>query len=63
MSRYFKVTEINGYSFVNATGEDLDCCQLVVPTNDGVYVAVDDTSEDEITIPLDTFAEGGESDG
>ena len=56
MARYFKIIEIDSNSFIEATGEDLDCCQLVVPTSDGVYVAVDD-EEDEMNIPMDTFEE------
>lgn len=56
MARYFKIIEIDSDSFIEATGEDLDCCQLVVPTSDGVYVAVDD-EEDEMNVPMDTFEE------
>lgn len=61
MTRYFKIIEIDSDSFIEATGEDLDCCQLVVPTNDGVYVAVDD-EEDEMNIPMDTFEEVEENE-
>lgn len=61
MARYFKIIEIDSDSFIEATGEDLDCCQLVVPTNDGVYVVVDD-EEDEMNIPMDTFEEVEEND-
>lgn len=56
MARYFKIVEIDSDSFIEATGEDLDCCQLVVPTSDGVYVAVDD-EEDEMNVPMYTFEE------
>lgn len=56
MARYFKIIEIDSDSFIEATGEDLDCCQLVVPISDGVYVAVDD-EEDEMNVPMDTFEE------
>lgn len=56
MARYFKIIEIDSDSFIEATGEDLDCCQLVVPTSNGVYVAVDD-EEDEMNVPMDTFEE------
>lgn len=56
MARYFKIIEIDSNSFIEATGEDLDCCQLVVPTSDGVYVAVDD-EENEMNILMDTFEE------
>ena len=55
MTRYFKVIEIEADEFTNATGEDLDCCQLVVPTNEAVFVAVDEDDEYEISIPLDCF--------
>lgn len=48
MARYFKVIEIDSDSFIGATGEDLDCCQLVVGTSDSVFVAVDECEEDEI---------------
>lgn len=55
MARYFKVIEIDCDSFIGATGTDLDCSQLVVPTNDAVFVAVDDSDESEISIYLDAF--------
>ena len=61
MARYFKITEIDSDSFIEATGEDLDCCQLVVPTSDGVYVAVDD-EEDEMNVPMDTVEEVEENE-
>lgn len=57
MARYFKVIEIDFDSFIGATGEDLDCCQLVVPTSEAVFVAVDEGDEDEIRIPLECFDE------
>ena len=57
MARYFKIIEIHRDSFFEATGDDLDCSQLITPTNEAVYVAVDDTKEYEITIPLDVFDE------
>lgn len=59
MSRYFKVIEIDADEFISATGEDLDCCLLSVPTNEGVFVAVDEYEEYEISIPLDCFEEKG----
>ena len=37
--------------------EELDCSQLVVPVIGYVFVAVDDTDEDEISVPLDSFDE------
>lgn len=55
MSRYFKITEIQDNEFINATGEDLDCCQLVVPTKNAVFVAVDEDTEDEISVLLESF--------
>ena len=55
MNRYFKVIEIQADEFINATSEDLDCYQLVVPTNEGVFVAVDEDEECEISIPLESF--------
>ncbi len=57
MSRYFKVVEINEDEFINATGECLDCCKLVIPKNEAVFVAVDEDDEDELEIPLDCFDE------
>lgn len=57
MERYFKVVEIDRDSFIEAMGEDLDCCQLYSVCNGIGYVAVDDTEEDEITVSLDIFEE------
>ena len=57
MARYFKVVEIDRDSFTEATGEDLNCCQLPTVCNGIGYVAVDDTEEDEITVPLDISEE------
>lgn len=54
MAKYFKIVEIDSDSFIKATGEDLDCSQLVVPTDDAVYVAVDD-EEYEMSIDMDMF--------
>ena len=51
MARYFKIIEIDRDSFVEVTGEDLDCCQLVVPSGGEGYVAVDD-EEYEMSVPL-----------
>lgn len=52
MAKYFKVVEIEADEFIGATGEDLRYCQLVVPTKEAVFVAVDEDCEDEIQIPL-----------
>lgn len=60
MARYFKVTEIDRDSFIEAVGEDLDCTQLVTACDGIGYTAVDDTEEDEIAIPLDVFEEESE---
>ena len=57
MARYFKITEIDCDSFFQCTGEELDCSQLVVPVIGYVFVAVDNTDEDEISVPLDSFDE------
>lgn len=54
MARYFKIIEIDSDSFIDATGGDLDCCQLTVPVDGAVYVAVDD-EECEMTVDIDTF--------
>lgn len=56
MTRYFKIVEIDSDSFIEATGDDLDCGQLVVPTNDAVYVAIAD-EECEMSIDIDIFEE------
>lgn len=53
MARYFKIVEIDADEFNKATDEDLDYCQLVVPTDEAVFVAVDEYEEYEITIPLE----------
>ena len=42
MARYFKLVEIDRDSFIEATGDDLDCLQVV---------------ETEMTIDLDVFEE------
>ena len=55
VARYFRITEISGDEFIQATGEDLDCLQLVIPTGENVYVAVDDASEDDLEVSLDSF--------
>ena len=57
MARYFKVIEIDSDSFIGATGEDLDCCQLIVPAAEAVFVAVNGYDEDEISVPLECFDE------
>lgn len=57
MARYFKVVEIDRDSFIEATGEDLDCLLLSTECGGIGYVAVDDTEEDEITVSLDIFEE------
>ena len=55
MSKYFKIVEIDADEFINETGEDLDCSQLVIPVDETVYVAIDEYDADEINIPLDCF--------
>lgn len=55
MARYFKVIEIEADDFVDATGENLDCSQLIVPVGERVLVAVDEDEECEISIPLECF--------
>lgn len=55
MAKYFKVVEITEEEFINATGEELDCCQVSIPTSDGVFVGVDEERKYEIEIPLDSF--------
>lgn len=55
MAKYFKVAEIDVDEFIDNTGEDLDCCQLVVPIGNKVFVAIDEDDQDEMEIPLDCF--------
>ena len=55
MAKYFKVVEIEVDEFINATGEKFDCCQVSIPTSDGVFVGVDEEQEYEISIPLECF--------
>lgn len=55
MAKYFKVVEIDADEFIDNTGEDLDCCQLVIPIGNKVFVAIDEDDQDEIEIPLDCF--------
>ena len=57
MARYFKMVEIDADEFIGETGEGLDCCQLIVPTEKAMFVAVDEEYEDEIQIPLDCLEE------
>jgi hypothetical protein len=59
VNRYFRIVEIKANEFIKTTGEDLYCCQSVVPTSKGVFVAVDGDQEYEISIPLDCFDEEG----
>ena len=56
MVRYFKITEISQEAFIQATGEDLDCAQLVVGAQGCVFVAIDNDEEYEINdVPLEWF--------
>ena len=55
MARYFKITEIDSDTFIDATGDTLDCIQLITPCDGYVYVAIDDCESDELTISLDNF--------
>ena len=57
MNRYFKIVEIDKDTFIDATGEDLDCCQLSIPVGKDLFVAVDECEEYEISVPLDLFDE------
>lgn len=57
MAKYFKVVEIDADEFISETGEDLSYLQLIVPTEEAVFVAVDEECEDELQIPLDCWEE------
>lgn len=58
MARYFKVIEIDRDSFIEAASGDLNGYLQVVDMCDGIgYVAVDDTEEDKISVPLELFEE------
>jgi hypothetical protein len=56
MARYFKLAEIDRDSFIEATGNDLDCLQAVDVCEGIGYVAIADT-EEEMIIDLDVFEE------
>lgn len=56
MARYFKLVEIDRDSFIEATGDDLDCLQAVDVCEGVGYVAIADT-ETEMIIDLDVFEE------
>lgn len=47
--------EIDEDAFTRTTGDFLDCNSVVAPVAGDVYVAVDDTEEDEIAVDLDMF--------
>lgn len=55
MAKYFKVVEISEEEFIDATGEELNYCQVSIPTSESVFVGVDEERKDEISIPLDCF--------
>ena len=55
MEKYFKIVPVSFNEFLYATGELLDCEQLVVPVDCSVYVAVDTDSLDEIVVSLSCF--------
>ena len=55
MARYFKIMEIDEETYERITGETLDCAQAIAPIDGDVYVAVDETDEDEIAIGLEYF--------
>lgn len=55
MARYFRIMEIDEDTFMRTTGDFLDCNLVVAPVAGDVYVAVDDTEEDEIAVDLDMF--------
>lgn len=58
MSRYFKIIEIDEDTYIDATGEDLGgWVQSVIPTRDAVYVALDDSCEEEISVSVNSFDE------
>ena len=54
MARYFKLVEIDRDSFIEATGDDLDCLQVVDVCEGVGYVAIADT-ETEMIIDLDVL--------
>lgn len=57
MARYFKVVEIDSDTFIQKVGCDLDCAQFIDCTDGIAYVAIEDTEEDELQIPLEIFEE------
>lgn len=52
--RYFKIIEIDCDSFIDVAGTDPDFAQYAVPTDDAVYVSVENDKE-EISVELDLF--------
>lgn len=64
MAKYFRIAEIDAATFERMTGDELDCLQVALLTDDGnVYVAVDEDGQDYIEVDLEMFdADGGDSD-
>lgn len=54
MARYFKLVEIDQDSFIEAVGEDLNCCQMYGLHDGIIYVAIEDP-EGELNIDLYDF--------
>lgn len=55
MARYFKMIEIDVDTFIESTGEDFYGISLIVPTDNGVYVVVDEEETFDMIIPMDCF--------
>ena len=53
MAKYFKLNEISEEEFINNTGGELDCLQIVDPVGENVFIAIDDEELSELSIPLD----------
>ncbi len=55
MPRYFKMIEIDADTFIESTGEDFYGISLIAPTDNGVYVVVDEEETFDMIIPMDCF--------
>ena len=55
MDRFFKIIEISEDEFFQATGQCLDCSQIVIPITGETLVAVDECDMDEICLGLDSL--------
>lgn len=55
MKRYFKLQEVSEDVFHACTGTFFSCNEIVVSTNDGVYIDIDCDKEDELRVSIETL--------